>query len=310
MYERFNAIQGYSEEAQERLENSTVAVVGLGATGSVIAENLARHGVKLVLIGRDYLEEKDVYSSNIYTPEDCDNSVPKAEAAAKYLEKFTAVAHHVESLNPGNVSLLDVDLVMDGTDNLETRFLVSEYARKNDIPWIYTAAVGEKGYSMLFHEKCFNCLFDQIDAGRLDTCETAGIMREVAGIAAMKSSRKAVKLLAGKNVEEKLELVSGTELDVEGSSCEVCRREAYPHLDSDDFTVAVCGENKYQVRKEIDGNAFERLKSAGEVLADNEHLVRVDIDGREFTLFRSGRAILEAEDRGHAEARFSEVLGI
>lgn len=311
MHERFKAIQGYGNSAQESLQSSTAAVVGLGATGSVIAESLARHGVRLIIIDRDYLEPKDVYSSNIYTPEDCENAVPKAEAAANYLGEFTGVEYHVANLEPGNTSMLDsADLIVDGTDNLETRFLINDYSKKNDVPWIYTAAVGMKGYSMLFQDKCFHCIFEEIDAGRLDTCETAGIMREIAGTAGLKSALKAVKLLSGKEVKETLDVIPAGSMGVEESSCKVCRGEEYPYLESSSFPVSVCGENKYQLKKEIDESAFDRLKSAGEVLAENDHLVRVDVDGREFTLFRSGRAILEAEDQGHAEARFSEVLGI
>ncbi|MFB6190317.1 MAG: ThiF family adenylyltransferase [Candidatus Nanohaloarchaea archaeon] len=309
MRSRFRALRG--EEELDRLENSRAAVVGLGATGSVIAEHLARHGVNLLLIDRDYLEENDLYSSNLYRREQVERGLPKAEAAKQELSRFTDVKAEVASLGPGNASMLEeADMILDGTDNLETRFLVDEYSQKSGTPWIYTAAIAEKGYSMLFDDECFSCLFDEVEAGSLGTCETEGIMREVSSIAASRSALKAVNLLAGQEVEERLDVVpDGEKLEVESGDCEVCQGGSYPHLEARKSTEAVCGEDKYQLEREAGEKAFERLRELGEVVADNDYLTRVEIDGRSFALFRSGRAIVEARDRGHAEAWFDELLG-
>ncbi len=312
MYQRFTSLKDYYRKELEKLQDSTAALVGLGATGSVIAEHLARHGVQLILIDRDYLEEKDIYTSSLYTHVDAEKSLPKARAAEEALEDMTDVKAHVESLDSGNLSLLeDVDVIMDGTDNLETRFLMDEYSKREGVPWVYTAAVGEKAYSMLFREKCFSCIFQDVSAGQLDTCESAGMMRETASIAASVSSMKAVKLLCGKNVDERFELIpSGNRLEVESPGCEVCRGESYPHIESSREVAAVCGENKFQLERDLDGKAFNRVKESGELVAENDYLLRVKIGGRNFTLFRDGRAIIEARDRGHAEEIFAEVLGI
>ncbi|MFB6208171.1 MAG: ThiF family adenylyltransferase [Candidatus Nanohaloarchaea archaeon] len=305
MYSRFKTLEKFGEEELRQLQDSRAAVIGLGATGSVIAETLARHGVELVLVDRDYLEPKDVYSSNIYTPEQCENAMPKAKAAGEYLSQFTEVDSRVESFPVP----LDADILLDGTDNMEARFAINDYAKKNEVPWVYTAAIGEKGYSAFFHQKCFNCVFDQVAAGLLDTCETAGVMREVAGIVALKSAEKAVRYLAGKEVEEKLEFSSGKKLEIEHPGCEVCRGENYPHLETAP-AVKLCGEDKYQLEREVHENAFSRLKEEGDVIAENNYLLRAEVSGKEFTLFRSGRAIVEARDRGEAESFFSSVLGI
>lgn len=311
MYSRFKALEKYSEGDLERLQNSTVAVVGLGATGSVIAENLARHGVNLVLIDRDYLEPNDCYSSNVYMPEQCENAIPKAKAVEEKLSEFTEVESRVGSLNPDNVDLLEnSDLVMDGTDNLETRFLISEYCRKKGKPWIYTSALGEKGYSMFFQDKCFNCLFQDVNAGGLETCETAGIMREVSTVVASISSMKAIQFLTGKEVEEKLETFSGESFDIDGSGCSVCEDREFPHLESDRRTTAVCGENKYQVEKDHSDEIFGKVKQVADSFTENDYLVRAEIDGRNTTFFRDGRAIIEAKDKGHAEAIYSEIVGV
>ncbi len=312
MHQRFTSLEGYSERELRELENSRVGVVGLGATGSVIAEHLARHGFELVIIDRDYLEEKDLYTSNIYTTGQAEKSLPKARAGEETLGELTEVESHVDSLNSGNVSLLDgVDLIMDGTDNLETRFLLNEYSKRENVPWIYTAAVGEKAYSMLFQENCFSCIFEEVEAGRLETCESAGIMRETASIAASVSALKAVRLLGGENADERLEIIpSGERMGVESSGCAVCQGKNYPHLDSNSPVSAVCGENKFQLERDISDKAFTRLKEHGTLVAENDYLLRVRIGGKNFTLFRDGRAIIEARDRGQAEELFAEVLGI
>lgn len=311
MFSRFEVLENFSKKDQTQLEDSKVAVVGLGATGSVIAEHLARHGVELLLIDRDYLEPKDVYSSSIYTPDQCKEAMPKAVAAEQQLGKFTETESRVESLNPENMDILaDVDLILDGTDNLETRFLINEYSKKENTPWIYTAAIGEKGYSMFFNSKCFSCVFEKVGAGSLETCETAGILREVSTIAGSKSAEKAVKYLTGKKIPEKLEKVSGESFEIENSGCEVCEEDSYPHLESGRSTVAVCGKNKYQLDRDLGEDAINRLREKGDVIADNDYLLRVKLDGREITAFNSGRIILQARDKGHAETVVSEILGV
>lgn len=312
MHSRLHALENLDEGQIQQLKSSKVAVIGLGATGSVIAESLARYGVDLKIFDRDYLEENDLYSSNIYLPSECEKSVPKAEAAAEKLSQITEVEKHVESLNPGNIKALkDVDLIIDATDNMETRFLINEYARKEGKAWIYTAALAEQGYSMLFDQKCFSCVFKEVRPGKLGTCRTEGVVRDVAAIAAHRSCLKAVDYLTGKEVDESLELVpQGESLAVEASGCEVCESEEFEHLDSDESVSSVCGERKYQVNAELDEKAFERLREQGEVIADNDYILRVNLEGGEFALYRSGGALLEAEDKGHAEARFSEVVGL
>lgn len=313
MYQRFSALAGFDEDDANTLQNSTAAVVGLGATGSVIAENLARHGVKLVLIDRDFLESKDLYSSSLYTPEDVEKSLPKAYAAEEKLEKLTEVESHNTSLRPSNTGILEnADIVLDGTDNLETRFLISDLSNKNEKPWIYTAAIGEKGYSKFFGEDCFNCVFEEIQAGSLDTCESSGIMREVSQIVGSRSAMKAVRYLTDKEVEKRLEIFpEGDKMEMVSDSCPVCRGENYPHLEESTEVSTVCGEGKFQItREEVNTEkAFEKLRDY-EIKAENDYLIRSEIDGREFVLFRSGRAIVEARNRQHAFSTYSEILGI
>jgi molybdopterin/thiamine biosynthesis adenylyltransferase len=307
MYSRFTALSDYSEQDQKRLENSTAAVIGLGATGSAIAENLARHGVNLIIFDRDYLEVKDAYSSSLYTPKQCEKALPKAEAAREKLERFTDVEAFSESFSSDSLrKISSADIIMDGADNIETRQMINDYSKKEGVPWIYTAAIAEKAYSMFLEERCFNCISDK--TGKVATCETDGIMREVAQKAAAASSKKAVEFLAGKDVGEELELVhEGRKLAVEGSGCEVCSRENFPHLGSSNDAVQVCGAGKFQLERDFSREEVEDFP--GEIIAENDFLIRMEYEGRELTFFDSGRAIVEARDKDHAEAILGE-LGI
>lgn len=307
MYSRFTALKNYSKEDQEKLKDSTAAVIGLGATGSAIAENLARHGINLIIIDRDYLEPNDIYSSNLYTPQQCEKALPKAVAAKEKLEKFTEVKAFTENLSTANMEILDeADIILDGTDNLETRQKINDYCKKEEVPWIYTAALAEKAYSMFFDQKCFKCMLDkQVGAA---TCETDGILREVAQRAAASSTRKAVKYLTGKKVEERLELVNeGRSLEVEHEGCEVCLGERFPHLEEEDRSITLCGGKKFQLEKDF---SFEEMRNREETEAENKYLVKFIQNGYELVFFRSGRVIVEAKDEGHARSLISEAAGI
>lgn len=291
MYSRFQALNRYDLEA---VKNSKVVIVGLGATGSVMAENLARHGVKLVLIDRDYLEMNDLYSSNLYEREQCENALPKARAAEEKLSDLTEVEAHVTDLDAENTELLDADLIMDGTDNLETRYLIEEYSKENNIPWIYTAALGERGFSMFVQNECFRCLFEELNPS--SSCELNGVMREISSIAASKSSLKAVKYLSGLEVEEELEIIPEMQrFRPRECSCKGIEVEA----------SQVCGENKYQVKGGKSPEDFE-----GREIASNKYLRRLEIGSNKLTIFNSGRAIVEADSLEDAERLYREASGI
>ncbi len=293
MYSRFQALEKYD---LEKLQNSTAAVLGLGATGSVIAEHLARHGINLILIDRDFLEINDLYSSNIYSKNQCVETLPKAKAAEEKLDDLTEIEAHVENLDSASIDLLqNVDIVLDGTDNLETRLLIDEYCSNNDIPWIYTAALGERGFSMFVKDNCFRCSFETLNPS--SSCETNGVMREIASITASKSSMKAVKYLSGLNLNQKLEMVpSGKTFELGGCSCEG-RTEV--------SVSSVCGENKYQV---FGGKRPQEFN--GKVLASNDYLKKIEFNGSELTVFNSGRAIVMASSKEDAENLYREASSI
>lgn len=291
MYSRFKALKKYDLES---LQDSTVVVIGLGATGSVIAEHLARHGVKLVLIDRDYLEMNDIYSSNLYDRNQCEKALPKAKAAEQKLSDLTDVEAFVTDLNQENTGLLDADLIMDGTDNLETRYLIEEFSKDQGVPWIYTTALGERGFSMFLEDKCFKCLFEELNPS--SSCELNGVMREISSIAASTSCLKAVKYLSGLEIEERLEIIPEMQgFETQKCSCEGVKVQA----------SQVCGENKYQVSGTKSPEEFK-----GQEIASNQYLRRIKVENSIITIFNSGRAIIEASSLEDAERLYAEASDI
>lgn len=291
MYSRFQALGKYD---LEKLQNSTVAIIGLGATGSVIAEHLARHGVNLILIDRDYLEINDLYSSNFYSKKQCENSLPKAKAAEEKLSDLTGIEAYVESIDSENVGMADADIIIDGTDNLETRLVIEEFSKENGVPWVYTSALGERGFSMFIEKECFSCLFKRLNPS--SSCETNGVMREISSLTASTSALKAVKYLSGLEVEEKLEMLPDKKsFEPTECSCESFDIEA----------SSVCGENKYQVFGDKSPEDFSK-----NVLVENEYLKKIEYDGKELTVFNSGRAIVHADSEDDAERVYGKASSI
>ncbi len=291
MYSRFQALEKYD---LERVQNSTAAVIGLGATGSVIAEHLARHGVNLVLIDRDYLERNDLYSSNLYSKSQCEDSLPKAKAAEEKLSELTSVKAYVENIDSENIEMLDVDIILDGTDNLQTRMVIEEFSKEQNIPWIYTSALGERGFSMFIQEKCFNCMFKKLNPS--SSCERNGVMREISSITGSTSALKAVKHLSGLKIKEELEMLPNKKsFELGECSCDSLQIEASP----------VCGENKYQVFGSKRPEDFNN-----NVLVENDYLRKVEYGDNELTIFNSGRAIVHADSKEDAERLYREASSI
>ena len=293
MYSRFKALNNYN---LEKIQSSTAVIVGLGATGSVIAEHLARHGVDLILIDRDYLEQNDLYSSNLYFREQVEKALPKAKAAEERLSELTDIDSHVVNLNSDNIELLSsADIILDGTDNIETRYLIDEYSKENGVPWIYTAALGERGFSMFIEEACFKCMFNQVKPK--ESCETNGVLREISNMAASTSCIKALKHLTGEEVEEKLEIIPEMD-DFTPAECSCSERREIEASN-------VCGEDKYQVFGDSIPEEFR-----GEVIASNNYLKRLEFQGHILTVFESGRAIIEAESLEEAERLYRTASSI
>ena len=191
------------KQGQKRLSSSTVAVLGLGAIGSVAASYLARSGVNLILIDRDTVEISNLPRQLLYTNFDASGAVPKADAAQRALlsaDPDISITSFQEDFSSSNAAHLleGADLVVDATDNLEARFLLNEFCVSNKLPWVFSAVTGDHGVSMTFvpGSACLAC-FLPYSSGSLPTCESEGVLAPVAGVAGSIAASEAIKYITG-----------------------------------------------------------------------------------------------------------------
>src|SRR5208282_3788003 len=233
---------------QKKLSQSRVVIVGCGATGSVLASLLARAGIgTLRILDRDYVEPSNLQRQLLFDEDNARQSMPKAIAAARQISRFNsqiAVDPQVADLTPQNVDSLlgEVDLILDGTDNFETRYLINDYAVKNSVPWVYAAAVGSYAVTMNIlpgETACLACVFPESPRGTLETCETAGILSSAVGLVASLAATEALKLLVGARSKLRRTLLSwdvwsNEQAQVQANSpragCRVCGAREFVHL--------------------------------------------------------------------------------
>ena len=205
-YSRQVLFQPIGASGQKRLAAARVAIVGCGATGSAIASLLARAGVgTLRIIDRDYVEPSNLQRQVLFDEADAAESLPKAIAAARKIKAFNseiAVEPHAADLTPANAQdlLSEVDLILDGTDNFETRYLINDFAVWKKLPWIYAAAVASYGVTMTIlpgETACLACVFPDSPRGMVETCDTSGILNSAVNFVASIASTEAIKLLVG-----------------------------------------------------------------------------------------------------------------
>ncbi|MDY6768489.1 MAG: ThiF family adenylyltransferase [Candidatus Nanohaloarchaea archaeon] len=309
---------------QDAVRDATVAVVGAGATGSRMLAQLARLGADIRIVDRDVLEEPNLATSALYTERQVEERLPKAVAARERLEAVTpdtTIDPIVEDLTHRNAdSLLDgADIILDGTDNFETRHLINEWCVENDVAWVHVSALGVTGEVMPVvpgETACFNCVFGEVDGAALATCETAGIAPAAAATAASLGVHAATELLQGGQPSglQRFDLDSGVEtLAVERrESCTACAEHAFPYLDGEKGAAAtrVCGEDAYQVTGDAEPDLEQlenRLDGSGDVVR-NPYLLR--FDGREtFTVFCDGRMLVEAASPEEARSIYARFVG-
>lgn len=303
------------EEAQKKIENSSVAIVGIGALGSVATELLVRAGIQnLLLIDRDTVELSNLQRQVLYDQRDVGKSKVIA-ANAKLLEinpscKIDIAAIH---LNGRNISILDTyDLILDCTDNLQTRFVLNDYCKKNHKTWIYGAAITTAGYAAIMNPAgaCLRCFLQEAD---LDTCETAGVLNTITtSIAALQVQLVFdVILEIGKkqvlyyyNIKEK---TFRTLTLKQNQDCRTCRGE-YEYLVPKQETklVRFCSSGRYQINgKEKDFSVLKkRWLKLGEVVEDE---VSLQFNG--LMLFKDGRVLVKAKTEEEALSLYSKYVG-
>ncbi len=330
-YSRQMLFKEIGAEGQKKLSQSRVVMVGCGATGSALASLLARSGVgSLRILDRDYVEPSNLQRQTLFDEDDAREAVPKAIAAARQIARFNSeivVEPHVADLIPANVASLlgDCELILDGTDNFETRYLINDFAMKNSVAWIYAAAVGSYAVTMNIlpgATACLACIFPESPHGAVETCETAGILNSAVNLVASIAATEALKFLVGARAKMRRTLLSWdvwtnerAELNAMGprEGCRACLRD-FVHLAGEGRPhITLCGRNSVQIHERerpIDFNELSgRLQPHGSV-RHNQFVLKFWRDPYEMTLFPDGRAIIKGTtDTAIARSLYARYVG-
>ncbi|WP_255551381.1 ThiF family adenylyltransferase [Granulicella sp. dw_53] len=334
-YSRQILFPGIGAAGQQLLSTSHVAIVGCGATGAATASLLARAGVgTLTLIDRDFVEPSNLQRQVLFDEADARDSLPKAEAARRKIALFnsTITVHpRIADLIPANIDELlapsggrPVQLILDATDNFETRYLINDYAIRESIPWIYAAAIG--GYAATMNilpapsehrTACLACIFPKPPSGPVETCDTSGILSTAVNLAASLQATEALKLLTGQPHLMRRTLLSFDLWNLAGQGnldrseiatstprpgCTVCGERIFSHLAGEGRPhITLCGRNSVQIHERhrpVDLPAMRERLTQNSDLTDvrsNDLLLRFRTrrGDHTLTLFADGRAVIQ-----------------
>ena len=325
-------------EGQERLGQSRALICGCGALGSVIANTLARAGVGyLRIVDRDFLELNNLQRQVLFDEQDVAARLPKAIAADKKIRQINGAIEidpQVVDINHRNILQLadSMDLLIDGTDNFETRMLLNDAALRLSKPWIFGGCIGAEGQTMTIvpgQTACLRCILrEPPQAGEMPTCDTAGVLGGIVNVVASIQSVEAIKILSGhpEAIQPGLLVIDlwdnrirqvGTEAIRAASDCPACHGGEAPWLEGQrgSQSAILCGRNAVQLRSLAETTLdltqlAEKLQSRGEVTV-NKFLLRFSVEGFEFTLFPDGRSIVGGtDDVAEARAAFARFIGI
>ena len=331
-YSRQVLFREIGAEGQRKLAAARVAIVGCGATGSAIAALLARAGVgTLRIIDRDYVETSNLQRQSLFDENDAAESLPKAIAAARRIAAFNSqivVEPKVADVTPANIEtvLAGVELILDGTDNFETRYLVNDFAVKNSLPWIYTAAVGSYGVTLNVipgQTACLACVFPDSPRGAIETCETAGILNSAVNLAASIAVTEAIKLLVGATQRVRRTLLSfdvwsneraEVAADRPRLGCRACGQHDFIHLAGEGRPhITLCGRNSVQVherQRPLDFSEMSKRLQPHGTVRHNDFVLKFWREPYEMTLFPDGRAIIKGTtDTAIARSLYARFIG-
>jgi molybdopterin-synthase adenylyltransferase len=338
-YSRQILFHGIGKAGQERLSEARAVIIGCGALGAMQAEMLARAGVgRLRPVDRDFVEESNLQRQVMYEERDVLERLPKAVAAAERIGRVNsdvAVDARVADVSYANVEDLvrDADVVLDGTDNFETRYLLNDAAVKLDKPWVYGAAVGSYGVQMTVRPRvtpCLRCTFPDAPApGTSPTCDTAGVILPVIAAVAAYQVTEALKILTRRF--EKLHgrllqfdvwenRVAQIKLGAPDPECPACARGRYDFLSArgGQLVTSLCGRDAVQIspapsasRGALDfAELAARLRGSGEV-SYNRYLLKFAAEGCELTVFPDARSIVKGTaDLALARSLYAKYIGV
>ncbi|HXG33367.1 MAG TPA: ThiF family adenylyltransferase [Bryobacteraceae bacterium] len=331
-YSRQVVFAELGEEGQRRLSEGCAVIVGCGALGSFQADALARAGAgRIVLIDRDYVEWSNLQRQCLFEEADAEEGLPKAVAAARRLGRVNSeieIVPVVADLTPENAEELlgGAQVVLDGTDNFETRYLINDFCVSRGIAWIYGGAVGSYAVAMPVlpgETACLKCVYPEPPAGDQPTCETAGVLNVAPQFIAAFQAAEALKVLAGRRESVTRRILTAdlwrgevrqVAMPARDPECPACGRRMFVHLEgSGRAPVSLCGRNAVQIherRRPIDLEALAgRLARLGEVRS-NEFAVRFVTPPYELTIFPDGRAIIKGtSDPALARSLYARYVG-
>ena len=336
-YSRQTLFQPIGIEGQKKIQAARIGLVGLGALGSTIAESLVRAGFgTLIAVDRDIIEPSNLHRQGLYQESDARNRLPKARAAQARLEAMNQevkVVTQVTDFRADNAEEIfdQCDVLIDGTDSFETRYLINDLAVHMDIPWIYGACVGASGMTSTIipgKTPCLTCLFpDPPPPGSGETCDTAGIISPAAQIVASLQVTECMKLVTGAHADLRPGLLSfelwpfrlieiGTKNPKPRSDCPTCVKREFDSLDGDHETegIVLCGRDSVQIRpanrSKIDlEDLAKRISGQGSVSC-HQDVLEFETKDLKLTLFSDGRALIQGTtDPARARQFYAQYVG-
>lgn len=334
-YSRQVLFREIGREGQEKLLSSRVLLVGCGALGASHAEMLARAGVgTLRIVDRDFVEYTNLQRQTLFKESDAEKRLPKAVAAKNRIAEINSVIEVeaiVADINQSNIESLieDCDLVVDGSDNFQVRYVVNDACVKNGVTWIYGAAVSSYGTTMTIipgQTPCLRCIFEEMpDAGSSPTCDTAGVIMPIISTVSATQVAEALKLLVGDFASLHGSLMQfdiwandrqRIKLGEPNVDCKCCGKRVFRFLDAEtqEFSAVLCGRNAVQMAPPrpttLDLEALARRLSSIADVKQNEYLVRFTSGENEITVFTDGRAIIKGiDDVSVARSLYSRFVG-
>jgi adenylyltransferase/sulfurtransferase len=334
-YSRQILFDGIGEVGQRKLLAARVCIIGCGALGSAQAEALARAGVgRLRLVDRDFVEASNLQRQTMFTESDARERLPKAVASARHIQEINAeieTESEITDVNGSNIERLieDADVVLDGTDNFATRYLINDACVKHGTPWVYGAAVGSYGVTMTVRPRvtpCLRCVFEEAPAaGSAPTCDTTGVIMPIISVVAAIQIAEALKLLTGHTEMLHRSLMQfdvwnnewrRLALKEPSTDCQTCGLGRYETLEAGagDYAAVLCGRDAVQISPSrpvrIDLAALaERLRSSGQVML-NQYLLRFQAGEYELTVFQDARSIIRGTDEvATARTLYAKYVG-
>lgn len=334
-YSRQILFKPIGKTGQAKLSEARVLLVGCGALGTSQAESLARAGVgRLRIVDRDFVEFSNLQRQNLFSETDALERLPKVVAAQKRLAEINSeieIEAVVTDVNYSNIESLikDCDLIIDGTDNFQTRYLINDACVKHSKTWIYGAAVSSYGITMTIipHETpCLRCIFEEMPpAGSSPTCDTSGVIAPIISTISAIQTTEALKILTGnfENLHKSLIQIDlwqndwrKIKISAPAKDCETCGKRNFSFLEAEtsEFFAVLCGRDAVQISSPIPTTLdlillSEKLQNLGEV-KQNEYLLRFNSGKHEITVFRDARAIIRGtDDVSTARSLYAKFIG-